>query len=340
VPIEPLDPRTGGGVFDFLDRVAAPRGREHWEWKYRAPTGEPAAFYWVEPDGRVLGFIGLMRTTLTASAQQHAAAWFVDWHVIPGDRGVGVGLGLLRKAEAAAGTLLTLQGSADTQRILPRLGWKQSLSAMTWTLPLSARFIAALAARRVPGWLRAVAHVAGTASAYFHCTQPATPADVALVDTQRLPPEYDRVWEARALEFGPAMRRDSTYINALCADYPDGGFRLQMLTCGPTTVGHLVSRLDSDRRGFRRGRIVDLMWPRADAALAAWLVRAASWQLQEAGADYVECVLSVPELRASLRQRRFRPRGSVPLWYHRLPPAVSEPERWFISFLDCDRAYR
>ncbi|HSQ00120.1 MAG TPA: hypothetical protein VL049_23095, partial [Candidatus Dormibacteraeota bacterium] len=129
-------------VLAFLDDTVSPRGRRHWQWKYgRGSTDQPAAFYWRDADGRVLGFIGLMHTALHAAGGVHPAAWFVDWYVAPGQPGIG--MGLLRKAEAAAGILLTLQGSADTRQILPRLGWKESTTPVTWVRPLSRRFVAA-----------------------------------------------------------------------------------------------------------------------------------------------------------------------------------------------------
>ncbi len=340
--IQVFGPDAPDAVFAFLDETVSMRGRDHWRWKYRLGSADAGhAFYWQEPDGRIMGFIGMMRTALCAGPQCHPAAWFVDWHVVPGERGVGVGLGLLRKAEAAVGTLLTLQGSADTRKILPRLGWKQSLSPHTWVRPLSARFLGDWAARRAPSWLRGpVRAAAALAGGYLECRRPALPADVALVEVDRFGADYDDVWRARAAEFAPAMARDRTYLNYLCADYPGGGYRLRLVRCGREAAGHLIWRLDTDRRGFARGRIVDLLWPRSRPELAAQLVQSACWQLQEAGADYVECVLSVPDLAAAVRAGRFRCRGPVPLWYHRLPQDVDKPDRWYITFLDCDRAYR
>ena len=340
--IRTFDGDAPAAVFAFLDEAVAPHGRQYWCWKYRTGTADaPGAFYWQETDGRVLGFIGLMRTALHAGARRYPAAWFVDWHVTPGERGVGVGLGLLRKAEAAAGALLTLQGSSDTRRILPRLGWKQSRSPATWVLRLTPRALCAGAERRVTAWLRPATQLAGAAaSLYYRCRPPTTAPDVDLVDVERFPADYDAVWQARAAELPPAMSRDSSYVNFLCADYPGGGYRLQLLRWRGEPAGHSIRRVDTDRRGLRRGRIVDILWPRTQPALAEWLMRSACWDLQRAGADYIECVLSVPELRAAARRTRFHARGPVPLWYHRLPADVPDPDHWHITFLDCDRAYR
>ncbi len=138
----------------------------------------------------------------------------------------------------------------------------------------------------------------------------------------------------------PILRRDSAYLNWLCADYPDGGYRLHLLDWQGGVAGHLILRLDRDRRGLCRGRIVDLLWPRAEAGLAAWMVAAAVGELRRAGADYVEVVLSRPELAAAARACGFVRRRPVPLWYHRLPAGMDGADDWYITFLDCDRAYR
>jgi hypothetical protein len=343
--VRTFGPDAPEAVFAFLDETVSRRGREHWCWKYRtADAGAPpSAFYWQEEDGSILGFIGLMRTALVTASGDHPAAWFVDWHVRPGTKGVGVGIGLLRKAEAAAGMLLTLQGSADTQKILPKLGWKQSFSPVTWLRPLSGRFLSSWVAQRGMAG-RALGRVsrslAPLAAPFLRCRQPAAPAAVTLAAVERFPSDYDAVAKARVAELGAAMGRGSDYLNYLCADYPGRGYRLQLLCVGGATAGHLITRADEDKNGLRRGRIVDLLWPGPRPELAAWLVRTAAADLQEAEADYVECLASTPVLRVALESSRFRARRPVPIWYHRIAAEVPHPDTWHISLLDCDRAYR
>jgi hypothetical protein len=284
-----------------------------------------------------------MRTALVTASGDYPAAWFVDWHVRPGAKGVGVGIGLLRKAEATAGTLLTLQGSADTQRILPKLGWMQSSAPVTWLRPLNGRFLYAwIGQRGATGKLlgRALRPVAPLAQPFLRCVRPAEPADVSLVAVDRFPSSYDTIARARTYELGAAMRRDSDYLNYLCADFPGGGYRRQLLRLGGDTVGHLISRIDGDKNGLRRGRIVDVLWPAARPELAAWMVGRAVADLQEAGADYAECLASMPVLRSALEHSRFRARRPVPIWYHRIAADAPPPDTWHISLLDCDRAYR
>lgn len=326
-------------VLAFLDQTVSPRGADHWQWKYgRGSTDSPAAFYWRAGDGRVLGFIGLMRTALLTTDGAHPAAWFVDWYVAPGQPGIG--MGLLRKAEASAGILLTLQGSTDTRQILPRLGWKESTAPVTWLRPLSPRFTGEYLARRAPAALAPLARLAGPlATRALRPPRAPRPAGCELVAVDRLPGSYDAVGNARAAE-ATAMRRDSDYLNWLCADYPDGGYRLWRLRRDGADVGHLVTRCAADRQQRRRGRIVDAAWPWADTGLGAWLIAEAVAALQAEGADYVECLASTAALTNVLESGGFRRRATVPLWYHRPPAGLPEPERWHLTLLDCDRAYR
>lgn len=339
--IHVFDADAPQSVLAFLDETVSSRGPAHWRWKYRlGASTTPAAYYWQDPDGRIRGFIGMMQTHLEAYTQRIAAAWFVDWHVAPGERSVGIGVGLLRKAEAAAGVLLTLQGSADTRRILPSLGWKESTAPAVFLRPLTRRFVASRLAPRLPAALRGAAGALGAAAAQaLACRRPTAPAGVELADVERIPAEYDRAWSVRAREFAPLMTRDSDYLNYMCADFPDGGYRIQLVRDAGEIAGHLVVRTDVDRDGLRRGRIVDLLWPRNRPELAAWLLRSACWQLQQEGADYVEAVVAVQDLQAAL-PRWFRRRRTLPIWYHRLPNEAPHPDDWYVTFLDCDRAYR
>ncbi len=326
-------------VLAFLDETVSRRGRAHWEWKYGAGSdAAPAGFCWRDADGRVRGFIGLMRTALCTPDGAHPAAWFVDWYVAPGQPGIG--MGLLRKAEASAGILLTLQGSADTRQILPRLGWQESRAPVTWVRPLTARVAATWLARRAPAAVRPLVRLAAPLAApALRPRRVPAPAGTALVAVDRLPASYDAVATALAGAVS-AMRRDSGYLNWFCAAYPDGGYRLWLVRREGRDVGHLVTRCDVDRHGRRRGRLVDLAWPWAEAALGDWLVGAALAVLRGERADYVECLASSPALTDVMRRHGFRQRAAVPLWYRRVPAGVAAPDRWHITLLDCDRAYR
>jgi len=340
VGIEPLEPSSPESVFEFLEGRGAPRGRDHWAWKYQLGRGDGGrAFYHRAADQRVGGFIGLLPTTLHTADTTARAAWFVDWATAPGEGSVGVGVGLLRRAQASTDILLTLEGSEDTRKILPKLRWTSSEGPATWILRLSARAIAERGPVRHRRWLRLPALLAGAVMRPFYRIAKAPDLGFSLEEIARFPATYDAVWEARRAQFAPLMDRSSAQLNFMCAEFPDGGYRRFLVHDGTHVSGHLILRLD-EKNGLTRGRIVDALWDRSRARMAEWLVRSASRLLQNSGADSIECTASAADLEQALGACRFRRRRAVPVWYHRLPGDVPAPDAWFITYLDCDRAYR
>ncbi len=341
MPISALAASSPAVVFEFLDRHVSPRGVAHWRWKYQldaADTG-PRAFYHVQADGAVAGFIGILPTTLHSQANRTRAAWFVDWATRPGEGSVGAGVALLRRAQAATDALLTLQGSADTQAILPKLRWSMVERPGVWVLRTSARAIAVRGPVRDRAWLRAPALLAGSVVARTRRLSRVTGAAFALREVAEFPPGYDAVWEERRGEFAPLMERTSAQLNFMCTAYPDGGYRSFLLDVDGTIGGHLVLRVDR-KDALLRGRIIDALWPRTRPGALEWLVREACGILQEHGVDYIECTASAADLERALAACRFARLRPVPVWYHRVPDGAATPDAWFLTYLDCDRAYR
>ena len=338
--IAALEASSPDAVFSFLDASVSPRGRDHWRWKYQLErSAEARAFYHLGSDGSVDGFIGLMPTRLCTQQSSVRAAWFVDWATVPGERSVGAGVGLLRHAQAQTEMLLTLQGSADTQKILPKLRWTEARTPSTWILRLSARAIADRGPVRRRPWLLAPALLAaGIARLRYRVGRPAEVA-FRLREIDRFPASYDATWEERRQEFVPLMERTSAQLNFMCADYPGGGYSRFLVLEEERVAGHLILRCDSTG-GLARGRIVDALWTRERPGMTDWLVSQACWLLQQRAVDFIDCTVSALDFERALRGRRFSRRAGVPIWYHRLPAGVPTPDQWFITYLDCDRAYR
>jgi hypothetical protein len=340
VAIESLQASSPAAVFAFLDARLARRTRAHWTWKYRLddPAGA-RAFYYIGADGTVGGFIGILPTTLHAPNAAVDAAWFVDWATGAGPASVGAGVALLRHAQARTTMLLTLVGSADTRQILPKLRWMSDDRPGLWILRLTARALAASGPVRRRPWLRLpVLAAAPLARLYFHVGDPGA-SPFRLQEVERFPADYDAVWAERRREFAPLMSRTSAQLNFMCAGFPEGGYTRFLLLEEGRVAGHLILREDP-KDGLRRGRIVDALWPRHRTGAVEWLVRRACRRFQERGVDYIECTASAPDLERALRACRFSRRRAVPIWYHRLPSEVPTPETWFVTYLDCDRAYR
>src|SRR6185295_12430768 len=197
VSIVALESAAPEAVFRFLETTVSARGADHWRWKYQLDRVAPArAFYHAGPDGTVGGFVGLMPTTLHAPDATARAAWFVDWATAAGDGSVGIGVGLLRRAEKETDVLLTLQGSADTRSILPKLRWRSVETPAMWLRRVSARSIAERGPLRRRG-LRSGARLAGSVAASLSRLTPPPASEFALEEVSRFPASYDAVWDRR-----------------------------------------------------------------------------------------------------------------------------------------------
>src|SRR5262249_7901471 len=149
-----------------------------------------------------------------------------------GEGSVGVGLGLLRHAQKTTDLLLTLNGSLETRALLPKLRWQAIETAGVWVRPVSARALAARAARRSHALLRRPAELAlRLGERYFGVTRPPAGA-FTLEEVARFPEAYDRVWQTRRDEFRPLMDRSSAQLNFMCVDFPEGGYRRFLLPGG------------------------------------------------------------------------------------------------------------
>jgi hypothetical protein len=326
-------------VLAFLDGHIAPRGRAHWTWKFEgAAPGTPRGFWHTDADGAITGFIGLMPTTLHLPAGPLAAAWLVDW-VAAGAGGLGVGLGLLRKTESVTRLPLTLGGSSVARDMYTTLRWTQVPIATVWLRRLSARAIAERGPVRRHRALRLPARLAASAVAVATRARRPTAGALALDPVARFDDAWNAVWDLRRPEFAPVMERGARELNRKFVDFPDRAYRCFLVRDGREVVGHLVLRREP-AQGLVRGRIVDLLWPRARPEVCAWLVGEACWQLQAEGCDVVQCTASDADLVHALRAHRFARAATLPLFHHKVPPEVGTPSGWFITYLDCDRAYR
>lgn len=323
----------------FLDAHIAPRGRTHWTWKFEgAAPGAPRGFWHTDAEGAITGFIGLMPTTLHLPGGPLPAAWLVDW-VAAGAGGLGVGLGLLRKTQGATRLPLTLGGSAVARDMYTSLRWTQVPIATVWLRRLSARAIAERGPVRRHPVLRLPARLAAGALAVATRAGRPPAGTMALDPVARFDDAWDAVWNARRGEFAPVMERGARELNWKLVAFPDGAYRCFLVREGRDVVGHLVLRRESTQ-GLVRGRIVDLLWPRARPAVCEWIVAEACWRLQADGCDVVQCTASDPDLVHALRGARFTRVATLPLFHQKVPPEVGTPSGWFITYLDCDRAYR
>ena len=94
-------------------------------WKYFSshPEWDGARSFVAKADGNIVGHAGVWPVSLWHSGAPLKAVHLIDWAAARAQPGLGVLL--LRKLAAMADLLLTIGGSAETQAILPKLGYRR-----------------------------------------------------------------------------------------------------------------------------------------------------------------------------------------------------------------------
>ena len=95
----------------------------HWKYFSDHPDWPGTRSYVVKKDGRIVAHGGVWPLRLSKAGTELNVIHLVDWAASPSAAGTGVFL--LRKLAAMTDVLLTIGGSADTQSILPTLGYRQ-----------------------------------------------------------------------------------------------------------------------------------------------------------------------------------------------------------------------
>lgn len=120
-----------GALAEFLSRVFP--GSEQMNsfasdvlsWKYFSshPEWSGPRSYVVKKDGALVGHAGIWPLRLVNSTQQLQVIHLIDWAAARTEPGAGISL--LRKLAGMSDLLLTIGGSADTQAILPKIGYRR-----------------------------------------------------------------------------------------------------------------------------------------------------------------------------------------------------------------------
>jgi hypothetical protein len=130
MPLESLPPQEREGLVEFLTGVfqlprTAPFVQPRlMQWKYDDSHPDwqgPRSYAWKD-GGRIAAHACLCPVTYRAAGREVPASYLIDWAA--DRRSPGAGGLLLRKMASLFPVLLAIGGSEDTQKILPKLGYK------------------------------------------------------------------------------------------------------------------------------------------------------------------------------------------------------------------------
>lgn len=242
-----------------------------------------------------------------------------DWYCLPELRLSGLGIRLMKRAMDEPGPIVAVGGSADTQRLLPRLGWQRVGEAADLVLSLGGAWLGRVPTRGGPKVLvRGLVADLGT----FLSGPPRIPTPDAwlAVPVERPGPELEALYSGTipwSMVPLPALDQLAWLEHAFA-----GSRRLATLyfRCENRLVGWSLLRLDA--RDSREALLLDLFAPEADPALRAWMVAATVTHAAATGASGIRARSSCPMLQQALRRNQFveTSRWPIHVWRPREPP--------------------
>jgi GNAT superfamily N-acetyltransferase len=318
-----------------------------WAWEFVQHPGKepgaPASFVVAELDGKVVGGIGWIPTTLAYGGQVHPAAFGCDLFIDPDAQGHGLGKSLIDQVWPRFPISFWMNFDIHGARSYGKRGFA-SVEPLGYTVMLAdpgsylrTRGRAALGSAL--GWTRwPVGLFSRLRAARFRLPRGITLQEVTAFDAG-----FDR-FHAERLDPGEARpRRDAAYLAWRYLDCPFGPYRIRAARRGETLVGYVIYR-PRPRRTGRIGAVTELEADPRVPGLAEALLALAVKDLLGERVDFIRAFPTDPEARRVFSRLGFIDARRTPYCY--VSPGSLEKlgipqdgRRWRMSLGDCDLDY-
>jgi hypothetical protein len=323
-------------VAAFSERYwSRPRTEEFYRWRYLESLPFSKLYLALTSD-ECLGMVSALRKPYLLAGQRVTCLEIFDWHSLPGLRGSGVGIRVMRAMMREGERLIGLGGTADVLKALPAMGWQTIDSAVPFELPMSGGYLDDAQRQRVrfriPGQQLALNAAVAT---WFHPRRRDVQGDAILTGT--LGNEVQQLYSGDT-GYDFVQVPDRGVLHWVTSSYPGtGGFAFWYFTVGNSVRGWVVTRV-YEAEGGTEAAIVDVFAPVPDLRLYTWMVSEATTSLVSARPRVIRARATCPILKAALRRNRFRPGTPVPVftWPKMPSPAV----RAHMTLNHCDACLR
>jgi hypothetical protein len=281
-----------------------PQSEAYYDWRYVQPQAFGRMFLVVQED-ECLGVLSALRKPYRLRGQPATLLEVFDWHALPGQRGSGVGIRLMRAMMRQPERVVSIGGTADVQATLPLMGWQPIGSARRYELPLSGDLLGSRLRQRtrLPAVVTRLA--AGALSAvHFRPRRRAVPAG-GHVAVALEPGEEIRDLYQGETGFGFVMEPEFDVLRWVARGRWSGHYEFLTFTLGGKPRGWAMTRTHRTDQGIQ-GTLVEVFAPRPDLALYTWMVSEAATRLMKAAPYRLRVRASCPILQAALVANRFR----------------------------------
>jgi hypothetical protein len=334
--IEALDERRLNAVADFSERYwTRPRTADFYRWRYVDSLAFCKTFVAVTED-QCLGLLSAMRKDYLLSGERAQLLEIFDWHGLPGMKGSGVGIRVMRAMMREGVRLFGVGGTPDVLKTLPAMGWQTIGEAQTFELALDGEKLRAGLRERVgfaiPGERIALDALVST---WFRPRRKAYDGEVLEVANvgDELKPLYegDTAYDLLQLPHPDILKW-------LTAGYAGAGaFRVWYFKVSGALRGWALTRVYETVQG-REAAIVEIFAPRPDVALYAWMISEVSPVLAASRPRLIRARATCPILQAAFHANRFR--NGDPLPVHTWPKTASPSGRLHVTLNHADAPFR
>ena len=305
--IVPFSPGLLPSVQGFSERYwARPRTAAYYDWRYMRAQPFSRMFLALR-DEECLGMLFALRKPYRIGGSDTACLEVFDWHSLPGERGTGVGIRLMRAMMRQGVPVLATGGTPEVMAMLPLMGWETIGATTRYRLPVSGDALASALQRRAPvstRLARLAAH--GLAEAgFFAPRRRMTPASGRVERTGAFPEQVLTLY-GEDTGYGLLQVPDPDVLRWITASAWSGKYEFLTFTVGGRLRGWAMTRAHRQDLGLE-GDIEELFAPRPDVALYTWMVSEAAVSLTALRPRRLRARASCPILQAALEANRFRP---------------------------------
>jgi hypothetical protein len=286
-----------------------PRTGEFYDWRYLRARGISRMFLAVTDD-ECLGMVFALRKTYAIGGVTTPCLDIFDWHSLPGLKGSGVGIRVMRALMREGTRLVGIGGTPEVLKALPAMGWQTIATATNYELPTSDAILAEGLRRRIATHIPGEGLALSAAAAWF---KPSVKRyEGRAIPVASLGGEVDALYHASRYAFVQLPERES--LAWITSQYPGtGAFQFWYAVTDGRLRGWLLSRLYETPEG-REAAIVDIFAQEPDVPLYAWMISEAATALAGAHPRVIRARASCPLLQAALVNNRFRLATPVPVF--------------------------
>lgn len=280
------------------------------DWQFRdapgtAASGAPLHVAW--KDGRIVGTMGTMRTTIWVKGQPEPGAWVIDFAVHRDLRRSGIGEALGSVSRAGPTTRLLLEVTPAARGIAARAGYEAIGDVPLLVRPLD--IAAWLRSRGIPrplAWLSqaALPTLSGLDALALGL---ARSERVELVETPSYDGRADAIFAALSTRYPVLCQRDRRWLEWRFERYPQPGrYRMYWVVRKGAPAGYAVLRAGT-HHGQPSGVLVDHL---CDPGIVPAMLALCLERFRAAGAAVATCLQLDPLAGGAFRRLGFFRRNS------------------------------